>query len=344
MLKEAMLARPLKKQYVQCTACEHWCAVAPGKAGKCGVRRNYDGALYLVVYGKAAAVNVDPVEKKPLNHFLPRSQVFSIGTVGCNLYCYWCQNWEISQFRDFDPEKDYIGQDLMPQEIVEQCKLRRIPLVAFTYNEPTVFFEYAYDTAELAHEAGIRTIFVSSGFETLEALRTIQPYLDAINVDLKAFRDETYRRYTGARLDVVKRNIRHLVQETDIWVEVTTLLIPGLNDSDQEIQEAAQFLAGVSPDLPWHVTAFMPHYKMKDRPPTPAETLLRAWRIGREAGLRYVYTGNIWGHPLLAGTSDTLCPACGARLIRRTGYHVETLWETPGVCHSCGEKIPGVWQ
>ncbi len=344
MLKQAMLARPLKKRYVQCTACEHWCAVAPGEAGRCGVRRNYDGSLYLVVYGKAAAVNVDPVEKKPLNHFLPKSPVFSIGTVGCNLHCYWCQNWEISQFRDFDPEQDYIGQDLMPEEIVEQCKQRHIPLVAFTYNEPTVFFEYAYDTAKLAHEAGIRTIFVSSGFETLEALNTIQPYLDAINVDLKAFRDETYRHYTGARLEVVKRNIRHLVQETGIWVEVTTLLIPNLNDSDAEIREAAEFLASVSPDLPWHVTAFMPHYKMKDRPPTPAETLLRAWRMGKEAGLRYVYTGNIWGHSLLEGTSDTVCPKCNTRLIRRAGYHVETLWETPGVCPNCGEKIPGVWQ
>jgi pyruvate formate lyase activating enzyme len=344
MFQEAMLSRPLKKGYVQCTACEHWCAIGPGDQGKCGVRRNIDGKLQLVVFGKAIAAHVDPVEKKPLNHFLPGAKIFSIGTAGCNLRCQWCQNWEISQLRDFDPRTDYIGQDLMPEEIVRMCRNHRIPLVAFTYNEPTVFFEYAYETARLAHDAGIRSVFVSSGFETTEALETIEPYLDAINVDLKAFREETYRKYSGARLEPVKRNIRHLVKETNVWVEVTTLVIPRLNDSDEELTQIAEFLADISPEVPWHVTAFTPHYMMTDRPPTSAETLYRAWQIGKSAGLKYVYTGNVWGHRLLDGTSDTVCPACGTKLIRRAGYHVQQFWKTPGVCHGCGEPIAGVWQ
>lgn len=344
MLQEALLSRPLRRKYVQCTACEHWCAIAPGQAGKCGVRRNRDGTLYLVVYGKTMAAHVDPMEKKPLHHFLPQHSIFSIGTVGCNLSCRWCQNWDISQFKIFDPETDYIGQDLSPQQIVERCQLQGIPAVAFTYNEPTVFFEYAYDTAKLAHEAGLRTVFVSSGFETLQALATIGPYLDAANVDLKAFQEETYRQYTGARLAPVKRNIRHLVQETDVWTEVTTLIIPGLNDSDQELQAIADFLAAISPDLPWHVTAFTPHYKMRDRGPTDAETLYRAWQIGQATGLRYVYTGNIWGSARLAGCSDTRCPTCQMPLIRRNGYRVHPLWETPGICPNCETRIAGVWQ
>ncbi len=216
MFREVMLARPLRKGMIQCTACEHWCAVAPGEAGKCGVRRNLDGALRLVVYGRAVAAHVDPVEKKPLHHFLPGSDIFSIGTVGCNLRCAWCQNWDISQFRDFDPETDALGRRLMPQEIVDLCLRQGIPLVAFTYNEPAIYFEYAYDTAKLAHEAGLRTVMVSSGYETLQAIETIAPYLDAINVDLKAFDNETYRRYCGARLEPVLRNIRHLATESGV--------------------------------------------------------------------------------------------------------------------------------
>ncbi|MBV7331590.1 AmmeMemoRadiSam system radical SAM enzyme [Chloroflexi bacterium TSY] len=343
MLREAILSRPLKKEYVQCTACEHWCAVAPSEAGKCGVRRNIDGTLQLVVYGKAIAAHIDPVEKKPLNHFLPQSPIFSIGTVGCNLFCQWCQNWDISQYSDFDPEIDYIGQSLSPTDVVEQCKAQHIPLVAFTYNEPTVFFEYAYDTAKLAHDEQIRTVFVSSGFETEQALNVLEPYLDAINVDLKAFRDKTYRTYCGVRLAPIKRNIERLIRETNIWTEVTTLLIPGLNDSDEELTEIAEFLAALNPNVPWHVTAFIPHYRMRNRPPTPADTLYRAWQIGKSAGVHYVYTGNIVDDPVLDGCSDTVCPACGQILVRRKGYHVQQFWPTPGACHVCGKEIAGVW-
>ena len=343
MFQPTLLSRPLQRGYVQCTACEHWCAVAPGEAGKCGVRRNLDGALRLVVYGKAVATHVDPVEKKPLHHFLPGSEIFSIGTFGCNLSCAWCQNWDISQYRDFDPEEDFTGQPWPPEAIVGECRRQAIPLVAFTYNEPAVFFEYAYDTARLARAAGIRTVFVSSGFETLQAIDTIGPYLDAINVDLKAFTEETYRTYCGARLAPVKRNIEHLVKQTKVWTEVTTLVIPGLNDGDAELHAIAGFLAGISVDIPWHVSGFAPHFRMRDRPPTPAATLRRAWTIGREEGLNYVYTGNIWGDPLLAASSDTRCPSCQTTLIRRAGYRVQTLWAEPGVCHRCGAKIAGIW-
>jgi pyruvate formate lyase activating enzyme len=337
------LSRPLKNNYVQCTACEHWCAIAPGKAGKCGVRRNLDGALRLVVYGKAVAVHVDPVEKKPLHHVLPGSDIFSIGTVGCNLTCAWCQNWDISQHKEFDAQRDYIGDSWPPERIVETCIGRRIPLVAFTYNEPAVYFEYAYDTARRARDAGLRTVFVSSGFETLQALDTIAPYLDAINVDLKAFDEQTYRVYCGARLAPVLRNIRHLVS-LGVWTEVTTLVIPGLNDGDNELRAIADFLAAISPDIPWHVSGFVPHYRMRDRPSTPAETLRRAWEIGRNAGLRYVYTGNVWGRSQLAGCADTCCPMCKAEVVGRSGYRVRTFWRKPGVCPQCGYRLAGIWQ
>lgn len=340
----ARLARSLQRGYVQCTACEHWCAIAPGAGGKCGVRRNLDGCLRVVVYGRAIAMHVDPVEKKPLYHFLPQRSIFSLGTAGCNLACAWCQNAEISQYKWFDPATDPLGSDLPPRQIVEHCMAQRIPAIAFTYNEPAVSWEYAYDTAQLAHAARLRTVFVSSGFETPAALDVLAPYLDAINVDLKAFDDATYRRYCGARLAPVLRNIRHLVQETPVWTEVTTLVVPGINDGDDELTAIAAFLAEISPDIPWHVSAFVPHYRMCDRPPTSATTLRRAWEIGRAAGLRYVYTGNLWAAPELGGCSDTCCPACGGQVIRRVGYTVRPLWRVPGVCPACGARLAGVWQ
>jgi pyruvate formate lyase activating enzyme len=340
----ARLSRPLHKGYVQCTACEHWCALAPGQSGKCGVRRNLDGHLRLVVYGRAVAANIDPMEKKPLHHFLPRRQIFSIGTVGCNLTCAWCQNADISQFKRFDPATAYRGEPWLPDRIVGACLEYGIPAIAFTYNEPAVFWEYAYDTAKLAHAAGLRTVFVSSGFETLEAIDTIAPYLDAINVDLKAFDDATYRRDCGARLGPVLRNLAHLARATRIWVEVTTLVIPQVNDGADELRAIADFLVDLSPDLPWHVTGFVPHYRMQDRGPTSATSLRRAWEIGRAAGLRYVYTGNVWAHPALAGCADTLCPGCGATLIRRAGYAVSECWSEPGICPGCGAAIAGVWR
>lgn len=341
MVKDAVLYRHLKKDYVQCTACEHFCAIAPGDMGKCGIRRNYNGALKLVVYGRPAALHVDPVEKKPLFHFLPTQPILSLGTVGCNFRCQFCQNWEISQTGpEFDPARSRNGDELMPEDLVELCRRRGIPMLAFTYNEPTVFFEYAYDTAKLAHQHGIRSVFVSSGFESLAALEMIEPYLDAINVDLKAFTDQFYREVCGTRLKPVMRNIEHIARRTKIWIEVTTLVIPGLNDSEAELRDMAAWLASVSPDLPWHLSAFHPDYLMLDRPPTPHRTLIRAWEIGKEAGLRYVYVGNVYDQM----RESTYCPACGELLISRNWYRVAVHWREPGVCHRCGAHIPGVWR
>ena len=212
MLQEAALVKHLKKQYVQCTACEHFCAIEPGGMGKCGVRRNYDGTLYLIVYGQAAALHVDPIEKKPLFHFLPTQRILSVGTVGCNFTCQFCQNWEISQAGDLADPSQSNGQEALPADLVATCRERGISMLAYTYNEPTVFFEYAYDTAKLAHAQGIRNVFVSSGFETLAALTMIEPYLDAINVDLKAFTDRFYRDVCGTRLQPVLRNIEHIAR------------------------------------------------------------------------------------------------------------------------------------
>jgi pyruvate formate lyase activating enzyme len=309
----------------------------------CGVRSNDAGLLRLLVYGKAVAVHIDPIEKKPLHHFLPASRVFSLGTVGCNLSCTWCQNWEISQIKHFGPEVEALCESWSPQQIVAVCVDNGIPSIAFTYNEPAIFFEYAFDTARLGHDFGLRSVFVSSGFETEVALDTIAPYLDAANVDLKAFREATYRDYCSARLEPVKRNIEHLVRGLGIWTEVTTLVIPGLNDSPQELEQIAGFLASISLDIPWHVSAFHPSHAMRDRPATPARTLRLAWDIGKAAGLHYVYIGNVWGDPSLAGCSNTVCPACGTTLIERRGYAVRSLWQEQGRCFHCDAVLAGVW-
>jgi len=339
MRKAAYLAKPLSDGAVQCRVCEHFCAIKSGQAGKCGVRRNYDGTLYLVVYGKAVAINVDPIEKKPLFHFLPRGDVLSIGTFGCNFRCSFCQNWEMAQKRDFDEEQDYLGQDAPPEALVNTCRQRGILMIAYTYNEPTVFFEYTYDTARLAHEQGIKNVYVSDGFMSRAALDMLAPYLDGINVDLKAFSEEFYREVCGARLEPVKRNIAYIARETDIWIEVTTLLIPDLNDGDDELRAMAAWLAEVDAEMPWHVTAFRPAYKMLDRPPTSPRGLARAYEIGKEAGLHYVYVGNVRD----ADRESTFCPQCGQLLIHRCGYAVREVWPERGLCPRCGHVIPGVW-
>jgi pyruvate formate lyase activating enzyme len=339
MRKEAYLAKPLSGGTVQCQVCDHFCAIKPGEAGKCGVRRNVDGTLTLVVYGEAIAVHVDPIEKKPLFHFMPGGDILSIGTYGCNFRCPFCQNWQMSQARDFDDHRDYLGQAAMPQLLVDTCLKNNTPMIAYTYNEPTVFFEYTYDTAKLAHEHGIKNVYVSNGYMSEAALDMIEPYLDGINVDLKAFTEEFYREQCQARLEPVKRKIAHMARETDIWIEVTTLLIPGLNDSDEELRAIAAWLAKVDPDMPWHVSAFHPDYHMQDRPRTAQRDLARAYEIGKQAGLHYVYVGNVMD----ADRESTYCPQCGEKLIQRHWYSVRELWRERGVCSKCGYAIAGVW-
>jgi pyruvate formate lyase activating enzyme len=339
MRKEADLVKPLSADVAQCQVCEHFCAVRPGEAGKCGVRRNFDGTLYLVVYGEAIAVHVDPIEKKPLFHFMPRGDVLSIGTYGCNFRCPFCQNWQMSQARDFDDQRDYLGQQATPEALVNTCLRNGIPMIAYTYNEPTVFFEYTYDTAKLAHEHGIKNVYVSNGYMSQAALDAIEPYLDGINVDLKAFTDEFYREQCQARLEPVKRNIAHIARETDIWIEVTTLLIPDLNDSDGELRAMAKWLAEVDSEMPWHVTAFHPDFQMLDRPGTSQRALARAYEMGKQAGLHYIYVGNVMD----ADRESTYCPECGEKLIQRQWYNVGESWRERGVCPQCGHVIAGVW-
>ena len=346
-LRECDLYRPLPRGWVQCTACHHWCGVAPGEAGKCGVRRNYGGRLYLVTYGRAAAVHVDPVEKKPLFHFHPGEPILSLGTVGCNLFCRFCQNWQISQFRSFAVDLKtgeptaWIGEEWPPERVVRTAKEAGIRLIAYTYNEPVVWVEYAHDIAKLARAEGIKNVFVSSGFETLEAWKYMEPYLDAINIDLKGFTEGFYRELTGARLKPVLENIRHVGTELRgrVWLEVTTLLLAGYNDSDEEIRGMAEFLYSVNPEIPWHLSAAHPAYRMPELRRTPHETLLRAYRIAKEVGLKFVYLGNVYD----PAHESTYCPNCGALVIRREGYQVEPRWREPGVCPSCGARLPGVW-
>ena len=339
MRKEAYLTQTLSNNTVRCQTCEHFCALEPNETGKCNVRQNIDGTLYSTVYGEAVAVHVDPIEKKPLFHFSPGGDILSIGTYGCNLRCSFCQNWQMSQSRGFEGQHGYFGQLATPEMLVDTCLENDIRMIAYTYNEPTVFFEYTYDTAKLAHDNGIKNVYVSNGYMSQAALDMITPYLDGINVDLKAFDEEFYHGQCQARLAPVQRNIAHTARQTDIWVEVTTLLIPGLNDSDKELRALATWLTEVDPEMPWHVTAFHPDYRLQDRPRTAQRDLIRAYEIGRTAGLQYVYVGNV----LDADRESTYCPRCEEKLIQRHWYNVHELWHERGVCPKCSHAIPGVW-
>ena len=332
----AWLSKAHKDGTVECYACNHRCKIKSGNTGICGVRRNDDGQLHLLVYGRAIAHNVDPIEKKPLYHFYPDSEIFSIGTVGCNFRCHFCQNYHISQYHRLkEGNVKSSGVLLMPKNIIDFCLENSIPSIAFTYNEPAIFFEYAYDTAKLAHENNLKTVYVSNGFETKEALEKISPYLDAINIDLKSFRNEFYLKICGARLEPVKENIRYLWKE-NIWLEVTTLLIPGHNDSDEELKNIVDFLVNVSPDLPWHISRYHPCYKM-NAPSTPMESLEKAYQIGKKAGLKYVYLGNVPG----TDKEHTYCSKCDKILIERYGYSTNSQIEKDGKCPECGEEIAG---
>lgn len=338
-MHKCILYKKKDDKKVECQACNWYCNIPDGLTGICGIRQNKGGDLYLLVYGKAVAVHVDHIEKKPLFHFLPGTKIFSFGTVGCNFHCLFCQNWDISQVRLKD-ESEVIGEDLSPKDAVKYCLENDIPSIAYTYNEPAIFFEYAYDTAKLAHKHGIKNVFVSNGYESKEALKKIHPYLDAINIDLKGFTKEFYQDVCSAKLEPVLENIKR-TYEMGIWLEVTTLVIPGKNDSDEELTKIAEYIAGVSKEIPWHVTAFYPQYKMMDTPPTSSEALERAYKIGKKAGLNYVYTGNIPGME----AESTHCPKCNELIIKRFGLDCESCnVDKEGKCKNCKNKIPGVWK
>ncbi|MGD2179254.1 MAG: AmmeMemoRadiSam system radical SAM enzyme, partial [Anaerolineae bacterium] len=302
-MKEAMLYEKLDDERVQCYLCAHRCRIGEGKRGVCYVRENRGGSLYTLVYGRTISQQVDPVEKKPLAHFYPGTTAYSIATVGCNFRCEWCQNAGISQM---PRERHFImGNEASPKQIVAAAKRSGCRSIAYTYTEPTIFFEYAYDTARLAHEEDIANIYVTNGFMTEDMLETFDPYLDAANVDLKAFRDETYRRYVGGRLQPVLDSLKKM-KELGVWVEVTTLVVPGINDDVEEVRDAARFVSQeLGPETPWHISRFYPGYQMTHVPPTPIATLRRAQEIGKEEGLRYIFVGNV------PGEANTECHACG---------------------------------
>ena len=335
-MKEVKLYEKLGEGRVRCFTCAHECRIGDGKRGVCGVRENREGALYSLVYGKAIALHVDPIEKKPLFHFYPGTKSFSMATVGCNMRCLNCQNSDISQMPRDGNRID--GQDVSPAQIVQAASDHRCVSISYTYTEPAVYWDYAYDTAKLAREKGLKNNFVTNGFFSEESLKAVAPYLNAANVDLKTFRDETYKTVFGARLQPVLDTIKRM-KDLGIWMEVTTLLIPGVNDSEEEIGQIAGFIHGVDPGIPWHVSRFHPTYRMTDRPPTSVEAVQKACRIGKAAGLRYVYAGNIPGEE----RESTFCYRCGARLIHRWGFEVASNRIVEGKCPECGATIDGVW-
>ncbi len=321
---------------VQCRLCPHMCRIAEGKTGRCGVRKNQNGILYSLVYGRVAAEHVDPVEKKPVFHVLPGSMSYSLSTVGCNMQCRHCQNFELSQMPH---EKGFIyGDSKSPQHIVDDALRHGCDSISFTYTEPTVYFEFAADIAQQARTQGLKTIFVSNGYVNREPLEYISPYLDAANIDLKAFSDDFYRTVCHARLEPVLESIR-LYKTLGIWLEVTTLIIPGYNDAAADLQKTASFIASVGVDIPWHVSAFYPTYLLTDCDRTSPEKLAEARSIGLSCGLRYVYTGNIPGD----GGEHTFCPNCNKSLVQRYGFQVIGNALEEGACPACGQHIDGVF-
>ena len=335
MLKEAFGYEKVLPDKVSCYLCAHRCLIKEGKRGICGVRENRAGALYSLVYGKAIACHIDPIEKKPLFHFLPGSTSLSVATAGCNFRCSFCQNWQISQTSKGSPEIP--GEEISPKELVRAAKKNGCQSISYTYTEPTIFFEYAYDTSKLAKAEGLFNNFVTNGFMTKEALETISPYLDAANVDLKSARNDFYKKLCGASLEPVLDSIR-LMKELSIWVEVTTLIVPGQNDSEEELKEIAGFIASCGQDIPWHISRFHPDYKMTNSHSTPISTIKKAREIGLAAGLRYVYPGNIPGEE----GESTFCYRCGQKLIARYGFAILENRLKEGGCSECGIKIDGV--
>lgn len=357
-LKEALFYEKMPDGRVHCTLCPHECKIGAGKRGVCGVRFNHHGVLYTLVYDKVVARHLDPIEKKPLFHFQPGSTSYSIATVGCNMRCTFCQNWEISQGpkakgageETGNPETPepicppleniahrIIGEHVTPHQIVSAAVRTGAKSIAYTYTEPTIFYELAYDTARLAREKRLKNIVVTNGFISEAALRQMATVLDAANVDLKFFNDRNYRRITGAGLQPILEAIR-LYRALGVWVEVTTLVIPGLNDSDAELRQIATFVHSVGPEVPWHLSQFYPAYKMTDRGPTPVSTLRHARDIGVDVGLRYVYEGNVPGE----GGENTYCYMCKSLLIQRYGFLVLSNRIHEGKCPDCRARIDGV--
>ncbi len=333
-MREARLYEKLDGGKVKCFLCSQYCSISPGKRGICAVRENRDGTLYTLVYGKVAAKHVDPIEKKPLFHFYPGSRSYSIATVGCNFKCLHCQNYQISQYPRHYP--DIPGEDMTPEQVVREAELAGCRSISYTYTEPTIFLEFVYDCARLARERGISNVFVSNGYTSPDAARLIAPYLDADNIDLKGD-DAFYKKIVGAKLQPVLDTIR-LMKELGVWIEITTLIIPDYNDSDEFLTWAAEFIKSVDAAIPWHVSQFYPTYELLDKPRTPLSTLRKAKEIGLKAGLKYVYEGNVPGE----GGENTYCPSCKQLLIQRFGFALTAVAMNDSKCPECGTRVDGV--
>ncbi len=346
-MKECLNYKIIDSETLECHNCNHFCRIKEGKVGICGIRQNRGGKLYLLTYGKAVAANIDPIEKKPLFHFLPGSLAYSFGTLGCNFRCSNCQNYAISQmFGEKGKVKEYSklnwGLDFSPAKIVEEAKQNDCSSIAATYNEPTVFMEYSLEVMKIAKKEKIYNIWVSNGFMSSETLDIILPYLDAVNIDIKSFQASFYKRYCGAKLTPVLENCKKLAKQKNVWLEVTTLLIPNLSDDLKMLREIARFIKKeLGASVPWHLSAFSGEisWKLKNFPPTPLEKIRKAYEIGKEEGLNYVYGGNIEGENI----ENTYCPKCGTLLVERNEYWATSLMKNDR-CPRCGAKIAGVFK
>jgi len=335
MLREALLYKKLDEKKVSCFLCGHHCVIPDGTFGVCSVRENRDGTLYTYSYGKLVARSVDPIEKKPLYHFLPGSTSFSIAAAGCNFQCGFCQNWQISQVKEAT-SLNLRSIDTRPRDVVSEAKLSGSKSISYTYTEPTIFFEYADDVGQLARKEGLRNVFVTNGYMTEEMIEMAHLWLDAANIDLKSFSDDFYRKVCKGRLAPVLKNIE-LMKKLKIWVEVTTLVVPGQNDSEEEFRKIAEFLAGIDRSIPWHISRFHPQYQMEDVESTPVRTMNRAYEIGKESGLQYVYLGNVLGEG-----NNTYCHKCNQLLIERYGFTIRKQRIKEGRCPNCQTSVEGV--
>ncbi len=334
-LHEARWWNPEPAGRVHCYLCPRHCHIGEGQSGFCFIRVNQGGKLYSLGYASPAALQIDPIEKKPLNHFLPGTRVFSMGTAGCNMGCFFCQNWDISKSKHDQVHSTFVP----PEDVVALAIENGCPSIAFTYNEPTIWGEYVVDICDAAHAAGLSTVMVTNGYITREAFHDIYDHVDAANVDLKAFTEGFYGRTTLTHLQPVLDTLMWLKNETQVWFEITNLMIPGLNDDPDETRELADWiLEHLGPDIPLHFTAFHPDFKMRDKPRTPPETLDRARRIALDAGLHYVYEGNI-----KTDAGDTICPGCRRVLVHRAWHDVLQNRIRDGRCPDCGTAIPGRW-
>lgn len=342
-MEPANLYKKTENNSVKCFLCRHNCHIKDGNRGICMVRENRGGTLYSVFYGKPCALAIDPIEKKPLFHFHPGSRSFSVATLGCNFKCEFCQNWDISQYKKVDSYKPEIIEDKLddvsPEMIVKKALSASCQTISYTYSEPTIFYEYARDIAKLAKPHGIDNVFVTNGYMSREMLKESVSWLTAANVDLKAFNKETYRKVMGGDLNGVLDSISYM-KELGIWIEITTLVVPQMNDSESELKNIAEFIAKTGKDIPWHISRFHPQYKMSNTPSTSFETLHMAYEIGKKAGLKYIYLGNIPGD----SKENTFCWSCGKVLIERLGFSIkENAITKEQTCPKCSSKIDGVF-